>query len=359
MDHSAEVPTRLAAVDRISFLEAKRCLEVEALGRVRSDIVSPGCGECSPYSADDVAVAIPTFGRDEVLVDTIRQCQALNPPPSEILIVDQTPAHDLKTENTLSAMDREQSVCWKRLPKPSIPAAMNVALVSTVKPIILFLDDDVLPANGLIDAHVRAHNEYNAWVVAGQIIQPWQRPADVVPATERQSLTADFAFPFHSTKSCWLQNAMAGHMSVRRELAIRVGGFDENFVGAAYRFETEFARRVIRAEGQIRFCPEASIQHLRAARGGTRSHGNHLASASPAHGVGDYYFAMRQGWTTETVAYMMRRTIREVATRFHLRHPWYIPVKLFGELRAIIWAFQLERQGPALLEVPSQSSTKS
>lgn len=139
---------------------------------------------------------------------------------------------------------------------------------------------------------------------------------------------------------------MSGHMSVERELSVEIGGFDENFQGAAYRFDTEFARRAIRHGARVRFCPEASLRHLRAERGGTRVHGNHLASADPIHGVGDYYFALLHGWNPSTAWYMARRMVREVATRFHLRHPWFIPVKLVGEVRAFLWALKLKRQGP-------------
>lgn len=78
-------------------------------------------------------------------------------------------------------------------------------------------------------------------------------------------------------------------------------------------------------------------------------HGHHLTSASPAHGVGDYYYALNQGSSGEAARYLFKRALREVCTRFHLRHPWWIPVKLTGELRAVIWAIQLERDGPRLI----------
>jgi GT2 family glycosyltransferase len=169
-------------------------------------------------------------------------------------------------------------------------------------------------------------------------------------------MTADLDFPFNGTHGCWLQNVMAGHMSVRRSKALCIGGFDKNFQGVAYRFETEFAQRINRSGGRIRFCPEASIKHLRAARGGTRIHGNHLVSASPTHGVGDYYYALLHGWNSESVRYMSRRVVSEVVTRFHARHPWYIPVKLLGEARAFVWAMKLKRQGQALLSSPHSAA---
>jgi hypothetical protein len=64
--------------------------------------------------------------------------------------------------------------------------------------------------------------------------------------------------------------------------------------------------------------------------------------------MGDYYFAMQSGWSLGTVTYMLRRPFREVATRFHLRHPWYIPVKLMGELRAFCMGLSRWFRGPRL-----------
>ena len=37
-----------------------------------------------------VSVAIPTYRREKVLLDTVRFVQALTPPPAEILVLDQT-----------------------------------------------------------------------------------------------------------------------------------------------------------------------------------------------------------------------------------------------------------------------------
>lgn len=302
------------------------------------------------YTAGDVAIAIPTYGRDQVLVDTIQSCLDQAEPAGELIIVDQTPQHSPEVEATLAEWHRQGTIRWERLKHPSTPAAMNRALELSSKPLVLFLDDDVLLAPGSVAAHAAAHDREDRWIVVGQIIQPWQQPTDIThPPSPPGALRADLEFPFHSQTPCALQNVMAGHMSVRRDRAVEVGGFDENFHGAAYRFETEFGRRVIRAGGEIRFEPRASLRHLRAERGGTRTHGNHLVSPSPHHGVGDYYFALLHGWRTDVAWYCARRMMREVCTRFHLRHPWYIPVKLVGEIRAFAWACALVRRGPALL----------
>ena len=294
---------------------------------------------------ENLSIAIPTYGRELILTATIRLLLDLEPRAAEILVIDQTRQHTDSVEQQLADWDRTAAIRWLRLPEPSIPVAMNSGLTEARNPLVLFLDDDIIPTLHLVRHHAAAHDDSDVWAVVGQVLQPGQEPLDVPVRCVREGLRADLDFPFYSTEAMDVQNVMAGNLSVKRDQALAVGGFDERFVGAAYRFETEFARRVIRAGGRIRYCPQASIRHLRATVGGTRATGSHLTSANPVHGVGDYYFAMLHGRRLEAAGYMARRMVREVSTRFHLRHPWWIPVKLLGEMRALAWAWRLTGGG--------------
>ncbi len=301
------------------------------------------------FSSSDVTVIIPTIGREEVLLDTIRACLNEPKPPFEVIVVDQSKTHEPATISQLSEWQGQGRV---RVLTPDIasqPAAMNVGLLAARTHLVLFLDDDVQPTAGFVEAHASLLSNPDHWIVVGQIIQPWQSPEDLPRQGPLTGLKADLDFPFHSTRECFIQNGMSGHMSIRRDRCLAVGGFDENFKGAAYRFDTEFARRVIQHGGKVLFSPKASLRHLRVARGGTRLIGNHLASADPIHGVGDYYFAFQQSRGVERWKYIGTRLFREVRTRFHLKHPWYIPVKLTGEIRALCWARQLSKRGAKLI----------
>jgi hypothetical protein len=147
----------------------------------------------------------------------------------------------------------------------------------------------------------------------------------------------------------YIENAMAGNLSVKRDRALQIGGFDENFPPpVASRFESEFAKRLVRSGGRVWFEPRASLRHLAATTGGTRSKGSHLTSMSPVHGIGDCYFALRTGQGLEKWGYLARKPFREVRTKFHLRHPWWIPVKFVGELRALAAALRLSANPPSL-----------
>ena len=297
------------------------------------------------------SIVIPTYGRDAVLTDTVRSLLRLDPPAAELIVVDQSTQHTADVERQLGAWHAAGAIRWQRLQRPSTVEAMNAGLLSAGSPVVLFLDDDIVPAPSLFRGHVEAYARHaEAWAVVGQVLQPGETPCANGRRGPRAGLRADFEFKFCASEATWVFNVMAGNLSVRRDRALFLGGFDGNFTPpVAYRFETEFARRLIAAGGRIWFEPSASIRHLRAPSGGTRSHGSHLTSASPVHGVGDYYYALRCGRGLERAAYMARRPFREVRTRFHLRHPWWIPVKFVGELRALALAMKLYRQGPKLL----------
>lgn len=293
-----------------------------------------------------ISIVIPTYGREKVLLETVGHLLRLVPRAAEILVVDQSPRHEPETSAALAAWHDEGLIRLIRRETPGVVSAMNQGLSEARHPIVLFLDDDVLPGPRLVEAHASAHDDHpGAWAVAGQVLQPGEEPLDLPAPEPRSGLRADFRFPFRGSRPGPVRNVMAGNLSVRRERALALGGFDPDYLPpVSYRFESDFARRVGAAGGSIWFCPDASIRHLRAPSGGTRTLGSHLTSASPLHGVGDYLFALRHARGWERWTYILIRPFREVRTRFHLRHPWWIPVKMAGEFRALLLAFRLERR---------------
>src|SRR5712671_2732314 len=102
----------------------------------------------------NISVVIPTYERENVLLNSIEYLLHLDPAPGEILIVDQTVKHEPATSQILERHEREKKIRWIRLRKPSITQAMNVGLEQAVSDVILFLDDDIIPHANLIAAHL-------------------------------------------------------------------------------------------------------------------------------------------------------------------------------------------------------------
>ncbi|HET9334700.1 MAG TPA: glycosyltransferase family 2 protein [Gemmatimonadota bacterium] len=286
-----------------------------------------------------LSVVIPTYGRDDVLVETVNRVLALDPPPAELLVVDQTRRHSDDVERELMRLSASGAIAWIRLPAPSIPRAMNVGLLRARSEIVLFLDDDVIPEPGLIAAHLEAHRESGAAVVAGQVLQPGEEPKS----------GSDGPFRFHSSERQWVTEVMGCNFSIRHELALGIGGMDENFVRAAYGFEAELCQRARAGGADILFEPRASIRHLRTPSGGTRAWGHHLRTARPGHSVGAFYRILRTSPRAAVPARFIERLARSVRTRHHRSRPWWIPVTLTAEVTGLAWAMVLALRGPRLI----------
>jgi GT2 family glycosyltransferase len=290
-----------------------------------------------------ISAIIPTYQRARVLLETIDYLLRLKLPPAEILIIDQTAEHEAETTQTLTQLESAGKIRWLRLPEPSIPHAMNVGLNEARHEVVLFLDDDIIPDAGLIAAHADAQSRCN--IVAGQVLQPGEEP--LMPSEEIGQ------FRFRSNCAQYITEIMGGNFSIQRDLALRLGGFDENFVHVAYRFEAEFAHRALAAGEKILFEPRASIRHLKAEHGGTRAFGHHLTTIRPSHAVGAYYYLLRSKGRSRRLRQIIARPLRAVRTRHHLMHPWWIPATLIGETLGFFWAVLLVLRRPRLVgEVP-------
>jgi hypothetical protein len=263
------------------------------------------------------------------------------------VLVDQTAEHPPEVGKQLAALHDERAIRWIRLDAPSIPRAMNTGLEAARCATVLFLDDDILPMPGLVEGHLRARAD--ARLIAGQVLQPGQ---------EALPLARSERFRFNSSEAAMIEEFMGGNFSIDRRAALELGGFDENFVGAAYRFEAEFAHRFVRSFGPIRYEPSAAIRHLAIASGGTRAHAHHLRTAEPVHSVGAYYFQLSARPALWWLAALWR-PLRSIRTRHHLRHPWWIPATLLAEARGFAWALRLRRSGPKLIAPSGQRSQDS
>lgn len=288
------------------------------------------------------SVVIPTYGRDEVLLDTVRYLLQQQPPALEVVLVDQTPRHGEACEAQLAAWQREGRIVWQRQKEPSVTEAMNRGLLLAKGDIVLFVDDDVVPAPQLVAAHVAMHQESGPVLVVGRVTQPW----DTLGPDGEAALTK--SNPYAGGPPGPRDEFIGCNFSVPREPACGLGGFDGNFVKVAYRYEAEFSQRWLRAGYRIWFEPAAALRHLKALAGGTRAYGDHLRTARPSHSVGEYYFLLRArpaGW----LGRWLLRPWRSVRTRHHLTRPWWIPVTLCAELAGSAWALWLWLRGPRLL----------
>lgn len=286
-----------------------------------------------------LSIAIPSYRRGAVLLETLERIQALEAAPAEVLVIDQTERHPEEVARRLGALARDGAIRWIHLERPSIPRAMNCGLLESRQPFVLFLDDDVVPAPDLLERHLEALERQPGVLVAGQVLRPGEEPEPLEGAR----------FRFRSSIRQGLEEFMGGNFSLPRRAALALGGFDENFRGAAYRFEAEFSRRWLEAGYPIWFEPAASVVHLQVPSGGVRSFGDHRRTLRPSHAVGEYYYWLTTPQRKIPWGAVLGRPFRAVRTRSHLRRPWWIPGTLLAELLGFLWAAALALRGPRRL----------
>src|SRR5258708_385940 len=97
-----------------------------------------------------LTIAIPTYCREHVLLETVHHLRSLNVATVEILVLDQSACHTPQVQNELSMLHAVGQIRIIKLNEPSIPKAMNCGLVEATHDLVLFVDDDVIPEAGFV-----------------------------------------------------------------------------------------------------------------------------------------------------------------------------------------------------------------
>ena len=293
-------------------------------------------------------IIIPTLNRGKVLIDTIDELQHQTRRANEIIIVDQTLIHDSSDESRLNYLQDIGTIQWIKVNEASITKAMNLGLVRSKSDIVLFLDDDIVPDQNLVEVHLKAQKKDGSRIVAGRVIQPWHNKCY---STDIYKYSTDpDHFNFNVKNKVNVRRFMAGNVSIYRTVAIDLGGFDENFIMAAYKFEAEFSERAMIEGLEILYEPHAIIEHLKTSTGGTRVYGNHLTALNYAHSHGEYYYLLGSSDVANRLLRVLLRLKNVLANRFTLHKPWWIPVIIYAEIKGMLYAYISYKNGKKLIK---------
>jgi GT2 family glycosyltransferase len=273
-----------------------------------------------------VAVAIPTYLRGQVLLETIRQVLEQNPPADEVVVVDQTPEHFPEIQAQLRAWHESGRIKWVHQSTPNLPMARNTALRESTSDVIIYIDDDVTLVPGFVGHHRSNFADPAVVAVAGRTIQPYGWAIQHRSEPWPHSLDYLYFDLNGSERVEGIANFPGGNHAVRRDAIEAVGGYDEQYIGWAYREDTDAALRLWKAGGKIVFDPLACLTHLATPAGGCRVDGNvkrpewHL-SFPASYFAFRHLFPTRQFWSDVLVWNFRRYVLRRNA----LKRPWSLP----------------------------------
>lgn len=137
-------------------------------------------------------------------------------------------------------------------------AARNRALLTAAAPIILFLDDDVVPAEQLVETHAAHHMNAPDVVVIGPLVAPPVRQKPWIH-WEAETLRKQYAEMQEGAWAPTPRQFYTGNASVRRDHVLAVGGFNP---GLRRGEDVELAVRLQRRGLRFIFEPAASGIHF-------------------------------------------------------------------------------------------------
>lgn len=216
-----------------------------------------------------VSLIIPTFNRGKVLCDSIK-C-ALNQDYSnyEIIVVDQTESHDLETQRFLNQLPTSVRII-KHNP-PSLTGARNRGIQEAKGAIVVMIDDDVIIKKDFIKQHLKYYDDSDVIGVTGRIKQENRFANKTKHFIKHEFLQWVSPRVFCDRYEKEAFRLAGGNFSVRKNSALQVGLFDENFLGTAWGEEIDFSLRLRLLNNKLIYNPDAYIYHLCEKRGGAEN----------------------------------------------------------------------------------------
>lgn len=218
-----------------------------------------------------VSVIVPTCGRDESLVGAIEGLFAQDYPHYEVLVIDQSEAHDEKTQRFLK--ENCARFRYYKFSPPNLPQARNRGADFASGEIILFCDDDVLVGKNFIMAHALNYEDKAVGAVGGKITGSGSesKPLKILPAViagGKVGLSGRYFFNWESDKKRFIFSGRGANLSVRKSLFVSLGGFDCRYAGTYAYEDVDFCYRLRNSGYRIIFEPQASLKHLALDKGG-------------------------------------------------------------------------------------------
>lgn len=233
-----------------------------------------------------ISAVIPSYGRASILRDLVGALLVQRRAPEEIIVVHQCPEEKSEGTADLRGLAKQGRIRLLETDFANAQRARNLGIREARGDLVLLLDDDVRISPDLVRCH-RINYEKDPTLdgVAGQVLLQGQSASVDVPPSFYWSHVGWQFFPLNYGLRTATINWPSTNSSVRRELAMKVGGFDEQYE-RTWLDDTDFSCRLLRAGAKLVFDPSATVVHLKESAGGKR-----LASQP-------FLWMDREGWAT-------------------------------------------------------------
>lgn len=218
-----------------------------------------------PGGSGSLSLIIPTYLRDAVLWRSVELLLPQLAAGDELVVVDQN-RPPLSPPPGLA----DPRLRLVRLAVPSLTRARNAGIAATRNPLLVFLDDDIRPDPGLLDAFRAAAAAHPGCLVTGVVDQE-DRPGDVPTPGIVDLRDGRIATNFSRPLSGETPFFPGGLVLIPRSVLPPQPCFNPDFRGASQGEEIDFALRSRARGARIVADPAVRILHLKVVEGGCRS----------------------------------------------------------------------------------------
>ncbi len=216
-------------------------------------------GECDA-AAMTVSVVMPTHGRRASLLRVLRALDRQTTPAGlfEVVVVCDGDVDGSTAACRALAPRLSYPLCVLDQPNEGPAAARNRGVAAARAPLIVFLDDDVVPDEGLIAAHLEAQSGEGLRVTIGPLLPPPGARLNAWGAYEERTLCRQYDT---MTAGWWPPNFRqfyTGNAALLKRHIVDVGGFDAAFRRAE---DVELALRLCDRGLHFVFLPHARGWH--------------------------------------------------------------------------------------------------
>jgi GT2 family glycosyltransferase len=210
----------------------------------------------------ELSIVIPTLGRQEILQQVLERLerQDANPASFEVIVVADAAEPDLAGVCGLMG-EHPFHARFLSAGKPGASPARNVGWRAAEAPLVLFLDDDILPERWLLSEHLAWHRRHPEESVGVLGHVRWADELKVTPFMRWLEHGIQFDYPnIHGAEAGWGRFYTA-NASVKRALLARVSGFEEERLPFGYE-DLDLAYRMSRHGFRLLYNRRASAEHL-------------------------------------------------------------------------------------------------
>jgi GT2 family glycosyltransferase len=302
----------------------------------------------------DLSVILPTYKRDSILCNTLSQLIIQDPAPLEIIVVDQTLKHTPEASDFIKKLVSENKIKYIYQELPRANTARNRGVLEARAGIVLILNDDIVIGQGLIGAHFRNFSDPEIAAVSGLVYEHTDKMVYDFPARYYWKHTGWMYFPLNYGTRCPTINLNACNLSVRKDIFMEAGGFDENFIKTSYD-DSDLSIRIhklcLKKGLKTVHDPLAGITHLLEPTG---------PGENRPSGYNEYVIADRRTWETWLYFFIINfglNCLWEVSLKFrrcvlrkkNILRPYYLWKAFIEFILGLFSAIKLIRGGRRLI----------